>query len=249
MRVLHYRNHFSLLSETFVYDFLLELERQEGDQHIVTFERQNRADRPFPRVHELAAPHPWHPGRLFHRARRKVGAAPALTYLWPMLQARLRRTITRVRPDVIHAHFGPEGALIFPVARTLGIPLITSFYGYDASRAMEDPVLRDVMQATVLQGNTISLSRQMRDEIIGFGAIPDRAHIVHLGKQLDAYPFSPSPRVRRFLSVGRLTEKKGHLDMLDAFASVVQRFPDAHLDIAGGGHMRDQIDERITRAG
>src|SRR3954470_22093867 len=40
--------------------------------------------------------------------------------------------------QVLHAHFGTEGALGLPLARALGVPLVTSFYGFDASSLPHD---------------------------------------------------------------------------------------------------------------
>src|SRR6185312_15137039 len=36
-------------------------------------------------------------------------------------------------PALIHAHFGVEGVYALPVAKRLGIPLITTFHGFDAT--------------------------------------------------------------------------------------------------------------------
>src|ERR1700748_2598457 len=37
------------------------------------------------------------------------------------------------RPALLHAHFGIEGVYALPVAKRLGIPLITTFHGFDAT--------------------------------------------------------------------------------------------------------------------
>src|SRR5262245_4571106 len=40
----------------------------------------------------------------------------------------LLRAIRRIRPALIHAHFGPVGLRTLEVARLLGLPLVVSFY-------------------------------------------------------------------------------------------------------------------------
>lgn len=245
MRVLHIRKKFSILSETFIYDMVTELEDQFGEQHVLTFQIENFRDRPFPRIYEAHVQNRFHPWRLLHRVKATLGLIPHSMYLWPLIRERLQDVLDEIKPDIIHAHFGPEGALIAPVANKLNIPFVTSFYGYDASRLLDDSTWRETVQSLVLQGNTISLCNRMRAHLISMGACPDRSHIVHLGKSLDAYRFSPSDRVIRFLSIGRMAEKKGHMDAVEAFARVLQRYPYAHLDIVGGGELLQQVQERV----
>lgn len=246
MRVLHFCDAFSPLSETFIYDLIVELERQAGEQYVVTLDRQNEADRPFRRVQRLEAPGRWHPGRLWHRVRAELGAIPIWAASWPVLRSRLKQIVADVQPDVIHAHFGPAGALLSPVADRVRLPVVTSFYGYDASRLLDDEVWKGWLQQWVFGSSvTVSLSEQMRWRLIASGAPSERAHIVHLGKHLEAYSFTPSERVRRFLSVGRMTEKKGHLDTIRAFASIAKRYPDAHLDVAGGGALMETVENLV----
>jgi hypothetical protein len=47
MRVLHFVESFSPTSETFIYDYVTELERQAFDNHVLTFRRLNEDDRLF----------------------------------------------------------------------------------------------------------------------------------------------------------------------------------------------------------
>jgi glycosyltransferase involved in cell wall biosynthesis len=51
------------------------------------------------------------------------------------------------------------------------------------------------------------------------------------------------------LSVGRLSPAKGFFDLLDAFLIVQNKFPSAHLVIAGGGDMYDELKSRINKLG
>lgn len=53
----------------------------------------------------------------------------------------------------------------------------------------------------------------------------------------------------RFLYVGRLTPAKGLDDLLRAFNPVRARIPAAHLDIIGGGSLRDVLVDRINELG
>lgn len=45
-----------------------------------------------------------------------------------------RRALQRFQPALIHAHFGPMGWEMLPLAKRFQIPLVVSFYGYDYVR-------------------------------------------------------------------------------------------------------------------
>jgi hypothetical protein len=41
MRILHFCQSFPPISETFIYDLIIELERRGTDSHVATLDRQN----------------------------------------------------------------------------------------------------------------------------------------------------------------------------------------------------------------
>ena len=73
MRVLHFASSFSPLSQTFIYDYVMELEQQGVDNHVVTLTRQNEEQRPFPKVSVVPAPGRWGPVRLWYRGLAALG--------------------------------------------------------------------------------------------------------------------------------------------------------------------------------
>lgn len=241
VRVLHLRSGFSFLTETFLYDELTELERRFGGQHVVTRRHVNAGSRPFPRVHELKGPGRLAPRRLASRLLSVVGRLESDEVPWAHLRHGLAACVARVEPSVIHAHFGPEGVLAAPVAQAAGLPLITSFYGFDASRLLDAPLWRRRFAQGVFRGQVVALSRLMADRLVATGADPARVHIIHLGTRVEAYDPRPPTRVRRLLSVGRMTEKKGHGDMLRGFRTAAAVVPDARLDLVGDGSLMGRI--------
>ena len=95
VRVLHLRSGFSFLTETFLYDELIELERQFGGQHVVTRRHVNAESRPFPRVHEIRGPGRLSPRRIVSRLRRAVGRLEADEVPWDFLRHRLADSVAR----------------------------------------------------------------------------------------------------------------------------------------------------------
>jgi len=257
MRVLQFCNHFSPLSETFIYDKINELERQGCDNHVVTLLRKNEASRPFPKVHALTALKldRWDVRRLWGRTYgRWVQKKPfdVIDY-WPTYREQLKQRIRTIQPEVIHAHFGSAAALIAPVASRLQIPLVVTFYGYDISSLPNEPfwadayrkLWPDVEAATVLSDEMKVLAREL-------GCPDDKLRVIRLSRNLDEFLYRP-PRgpVQSFLFVGRLVPKKAPMDAVRAIERANEQGPgeELSLDVIGDGPLRDEMERYIKEQG
>lgn len=250
MRVLHFCERFSTLSETFIFDLITELEHEFGEQHVATVVRELASERPFKNVHVLQNRSRWDLHRLRDRLAEKLRLTSRFESNWPELRAGLKTVVDRVRPAILHAHFGPAGIIAAPVARQARIPLVVSFYGYDASQLLDDPDWSQRIEVLLRQSRAVvALSSEMRDRLLESGAEPERTFVVHLGKRIDQYRFLPRPKVRRFLSVGRIVEKKGHFDAVAAFGRVAAECPDAHFDLVGGGTLLTALRAYVDESG
>ncbi|WP_118838263.1 glycosyltransferase [Salinibacter ruber] len=251
MNVLHFCKSFSLLSETFIYDYVTELERQGEDNHVVTFRRVNEDSRPFPKVSVVDRPSRWHPRRLWNRALVPIGLRKKGTSFWPQIHDRLESAVRQVSPDVIHAHFGPAGVLVAPVAQRLGIPLIVTFYGYDISELVEERFWRECYSRlwSRIEYATV-LSEDMKQAAIELGAPDEKLRIVHLSRNLKKFPFRfPSRKARKVLFVGRLVEKKAPKDAVEALQLANEKGAKLELGIVGDGVLRTQVQAFVEERG
>jgi colanic acid/amylovoran biosynthesis glycosyltransferase len=65
------------------------------------------------------------------------------TALWKIFKIRpgfsvfnhfkVKNYLKRNRPDLVHVHFGFNALLIYPIAKSLNIPMVVTFHGVDAS--------------------------------------------------------------------------------------------------------------------
>ena len=73
---------------------------------------------------------------------------------------------------------------------------------------------------------------------------------VYIPNTLDYYPKKVSDlEEKRIISVGRLSEEKGYLDLIDVFSRVHQVYPDCKLDIIGDGNQKENIQKKIEEYG
>jgi glycosyltransferase involved in cell wall biosynthesis len=249
MRVLHYRQTFSKLSETFVYDYVTELQRQGVMNHVVTHDHRNEEARPFENVTEVDWPTRWRPDRLSHVLYTRLGIGSVEADAWPIRRRRLTSVVRRVRPDVIHAHFGNDGVVIAPVAAQLSIPLVVTFYGFDISSLPKKSFWTEAYNTLWDQVAAVTvLSKEMKRRVERLGCPEEKVHIVHLSRRIDQFPYcTPRRQVRKILFVGRLTAKKAPLDAVRALERANNRGADLELDILGDGERRKLVERYIAK--
>lgn len=147
------------------------------------------------------------------------------------------------------AHYGRWGRFACAL-RDMGViegPIATVFHGKDMSAYLKkDPRAYD----TLLQRGDLFLpiSDLWRDKLLSLGAPPDRTMVHRMG--VDTTRFAFAPRVRgpdepvRFVTVGRMVEKKGFADALRAFAAYRSEdgAPPATLTLIGDGELKDFLE-------
>ena len=259
MRVLHFASSFSPLSQTFIYDYVMELEQQGVDNHVVTLTRQNEEQRPFPKVSLVPAPGRWNPTRLWYRGLATLGIGTPIESSWPLLRPQLERVLRQIRPDVVHAHFGPAGVLIAPAVKRLGVPLIVSFLGFDVSVMARGALWRRLYKRDLIDsGATVTgVSNHICAKLGELGFPRDTVHLLHNGVRVDRFHYSnPAERwdgrTVKCLHVGRLVEKKNPVLLVQAFRHALDLARpdlDLRLDVIGEGPLEEALKSEISRLG
>lgn len=180
-------------------------------------------------------------GRMAEASYKVLGLAPRFT-----------NAIRRLNPALIHAHFGPDGALILPLARRLHLPLVVSFHGFDAT--MRDDFAqrsfylhrRYLRQRPLLQREGrlfIAVSHFVRQRLLAQGFPAERTVVHYVGVDLTRFrPESQVPREPMVLFVGRLAEEKGCEFLIKAMAQVQHRRPEVELVVIGDGPLRGELE-------
>lgn len=166
-------------------------------------------------------------------------------------QAYVRHTMKRHHTRLIHAHFGPSGVRMLPVKRSLGIPLITTFYGYDMSQLPHQEKWRQAYARLFADGDLFLIEgSHMREQLIRLGCPETKVTIHHIGVDLTHLPFRErvlsSDRKPILFFCGRFTEKKGLLYALRAVAQVVSSHPHVEFRVIGDGEGRPEVERCIA---
>jgi glycosyltransferase involved in cell wall biosynthesis len=168
-----------------------------------------------------------------------------ITTIW-----RLARAIRRLRPSVVHAH-GEAGAFWgLPAARLASVPAVSLIYQNDDETLLKMRLQRAALRlARIVIAGSRDVARFARDR---FGVRDDRLRTVYCGidtRSVRARPIGdgPAEHARTIITVGRLVERKGHATLIDAFAAVRARVPDAELVIVGDGPAHRALERRVAR--
>lgn len=194
------------------------------------------------------------------RVRRGVYLLAPLVAL--ALRHALSKRLTAERYDVVHVHWVvPNAALVADLVRAHQVPLVVSLHGSDVFLAERlRPARLLARSALRFSGAITACSGDLRERALRLGAPPERTRLVPYGVDLRA--FAPLveeggrgavrrqrlgvPEGRLFvLALGRLVEKKGFADLLEAAGSC----PELHVVIAGAGDLRQPLEEQARRVG
>jgi glycosyltransferase involved in cell wall biosynthesis len=166
------------------------------------------------------------------------------------------KLLAREKPVLIHAHFGIDGVYALPIARRLGIPLITTFHGFDATMSTAAffaspawanyPLFRHRLAR---EGSLfLCVSSFIRQKILAMGFPEERSFVHYTGVDVRAIqPRAPDEERPIILHVARLVEMKGTRYLIAAFSAVSKDHPEAELVIIGDGPLRRSL-QALARA-
>jgi glycosyltransferase involved in cell wall biosynthesis len=239
--ILIYRTALLPLSETFV------LSQPEALEHFTPyFVGCNRVD-------GLRLPE----GRSYFIADGgALGSAQKMMYKVFGFAPHWTRELRRLDPVLVHTHFGVDSVQGLRLARRLGVPLVVTFHGYDATmkeeyaRSFSYDFRRYLRWRPIVQKEAslfVAVSEFVRGKLIEQGFPPEKICVHYVG--VDTELFAPDPSVPRkpvVLFAGRLVDSKGCDYLIRAMALVQRKVPEARLVIIGDGPRRHELEQMAS---
>jgi colanic acid/amylovoran biosynthesis glycosyltransferase len=178
----------------------------------------------------------------FFKYSKKALFLSLIFYIYPFLNNNF---------DIIHCHFGPNGkfgALLKEIGVIKG-KLVTSFHGTDMSKHILKRG-KDTYKSLFKIGDAfMPISNYWKKVLIELG-FPESKIVVHrMGIELEKFAFKKATHnngITRFISIGRLVEKKGFEYAIRAIAILVKEFSDIEYNIIGDGPLRNNLDSLIS---
>jgi glycosyltransferase involved in cell wall biosynthesis len=180
-------------------------------------------------------------GRIHEAIFKVYGYAPRLT-----------KRLAPLNPVVLHAHYGPNGLRALPLTRNLGIPLIVTFHGSDAtitdlryhkSKYGHREYLARKSELQEGAALFLAVSNFIRRKLLEQSYPEEKIQVHYTG--IDTKKFIPAGIDREpiILFVGRLTERKGPEYLIRAAAEVQNNLPATELVVIGDGPLRSDLEQ------
>jgi glycosyltransferase involved in cell wall biosynthesis len=134
-------------------------------------------------------------------------------------------------------------------ARFAGLPYTFTAHAKDIFHADVRP--QDLGRKLGEAAAVVTVSDYNRDYLrAAHGAVADRVERIYNGLELDRFPYTaPVDRPPHIVAVGRLVEKKGFADLIDACALLAGRGRSFTCQIAGAGELEGALLARVEHLG
>jgi colanic acid/amylovoran biosynthesis glycosyltransferase len=202
----------------------------------------------FPFENLLSLERPPMPLGIFGRIRRRLGYVEDERRHVTFLEEAVRR----LKPNVIHSHFGQCGWLAARVAHKYQIRHVVNFYGLDLSYLPQvDPRwIARYRQMSDLVDLVLCEGPHMASCLVNLGIDASKVKVFRLGIALAKIPFvprrNPGGSLKRFLIAGSFREKKGIPYALEALGRFNKNHPEIEITVIGdsGGSEREAREKK-----
>jgi len=241
--IAHFISPFYLpYSETFIYDQLKTI--QKFNQIVITPELKDQKHFTFHPVHAFKDTEKnIHYSKIKWLKKRQV-KKNKLTFFTNILKEK--------KVDLIHAHFGNNGVYAVQLKKRTGIPLAVHLYGQDASRYLKIPKWLKAYSTLFNFADLIFVvSKDMLQDIQIAGLPIDKIIVLPIGIDTTTFIYKkrkPVPKNKpvKYLFIGRLTQKKNPVGLIEAFNLVSRTYPSVQLSFIGDGELKNKMTSRIT---
>ncbi len=189
----------------------------------------------------------------------KLVFLPDRTLLDPLRLWQLYRLFKREKPDIIHAHLATATVVSSLVGKWLSIPVVSTIHNtqWSAKRQirlrLHRLALRRWVTHIIAVGHSVvenfrSLVGTKEIKVI-WNAVPPMPIFSDEQKASLRQSLVGDNQGPILICIGRLSEAKGHKDLLLAFRQINEQFPETRLLIVGDGNLRSDVEALVQQSG
>jgi phosphatidyl-myo-inositol dimannoside synthase len=179
---------------------------------------------------------------------------------WRALFFNLRNLLVRKPYDkIIVGQVFPIGLPVYLLSLWFGYKYDVFVHGLDVLRPMESWRRRWFLKAILNRANRVLAANKNIGKIVSNFATKATVQVIYPGPFITPDKFPASRAAARLalglderpviLSVGRLVQRKGHRDVIEALPAVVKQYPNCNYVIIGQGPELEQISQMANAHG
>ncbi len=152
----------------------------------------------------------------------------------------LKYLLRKKKIDCVLAEYGVTAAESLRVIKSLNLPLVVHFHGFDASdKKFLNKYRKKYLEVFEYSKFVVSVSKKMSADLMALGCPEDKIILNTYGPNPHFFSVKPTFENKHFTAIGRFVDKKGPHLTIKAFAKVTKHFPGARLCFAGEGQLLD----------
>jgi colanic acid/amylovoran biosynthesis glycosyltransferase len=181
------------------------------------------------------------------RLGRKSERGPAIHLAYLAEACVLFDWTKRDRIDHLHVHFGTNSTAVAMLCRLLGGPPYS--FTVHGPEEFDRPLALSLPEKIRHAAFVVCICSYGRSQLWRWADFADwaKVHVVHCGLDQSYLGAAPSPpaSAARLINIGRLSEQKGQLILVEAAARLRAQGREFEIVIIGGGPFKQAIEERI----
>ncbi|MFD2614758.1 glycosyltransferase [Paenibacillus gansuensis] len=166
----------------------------------------------------------------------------------------LEKSIIENNIQLIHARFGPSGIGIINLKKKLGLPLLTSFHGFDVPTNKRPVYTKQLSNLFDVGEAFTTTSIYMKNILTSYGCDESKIIVQNSGININTFIKNDNFKNKNdnkviIISAGRLIEKKGMEYLIKGFYAASKVYPNIHLRIIGEGELFQPLSNLVINLG
>jgi colanic acid/amylovoran biosynthesis glycosyltransferase len=243
MNVAHFASPYLPETQTFIYNYLTHF--RSCKSFVFAFEFKNLDQFAVENLNKIPK---WSLARVACVTAEAVFKNKKMSSRWVFNlnnTSSLRSRLRELGVSLVHSHFGHMGCYNVNLVKGMGMPMVTTFYGWDISFLARIGWAERYLTLFETGSRFLVEGSHMKRCLAALGCPEDKIEIVHIGADVEKFRFreriiEDGERVV-FLFCGRFIEKKGLEYALRALALARKRHRNIEFRVIGDGSLRAHV--------
>ncbi len=191
-----------------------------------------------------------------------ISEKPKLPFFKPLAIFKLAKILKREKVDILHCHMHKATVYGVIAGRLAGVPVILAHvHGMGRTRNLRRKLLNRFILHRI--SRILAVGQAVKEDILLNNPSLPAEKVVNIGNSIDYNYYSAGGFDRNavlakynipadsfvFATAGRLAATKGQTFLIEAFAKIKNKIPNAKLLFAGSGQLKEELEKKAADLG